>query len=80
MQQQMQVQIPAGMAAGSQFQVQAPDGQMLTVQVPPGGVPGATLMIPYTPIAQATVVTTVTTVAQRKSISNSTGPHLANVI
>ena len=54
----MNVTIPEGSQPGSVFQVQQPDGQVVSVQVPPGGSGGMQMQVPLQPTQtiQATVV------------------------
>jgi Cys-rich protein (TIGR01571 family) len=55
----MQVIIPIGATVGSTFQVSQPNGQLIVVAVPPGGMPGMAMNVPIqqvqmqVPVAQA---------------------------
>ena len=44
--QLMDVQVPAGMTAGSSFQVATPTGEQFAVQVPQGAGPGTIIRVP----------------------------------
>lgn len=41
------VVIPEGVYAGTQLQVQAPNGQLMMFSVPPGATPGQQVLVPY---------------------------------